>query len=424
MAIANETIDERPVSSVYTAGRLFYLVNNTVYYSQVAEGNNRSSLSKCYSKNDPTAEVASDILATDGGTVPVNSASGGIAIRESSNGILIFFSNGVWELAGPESGFTATEFSLRKVTDAGCVSAQSIVQVDGNYLYWGYNKVHSISTNQFSVLEEESITDLTIETFYSDITLVGKKFSTGFYNSKTNSVEWMYNTHTSEVATNLLYSHNKGLTLNLKTGGWFPLDFNAKLVESTVDEQGLVSGVDLSAIRDDGVFYISLAQQTIATTFTVCANTGKRDDEDFQDFGTDFPTAYLETGYESLAKPSNSKSAPYVFTHFNQTEENWVADGSGGFEHDKQSGCQLRAQWDWNNTSANGRFATPQQAYRFRRINVPTTAEPFDSGETVISTKNKVLGRGKALSLRFEQEAGKDFQLLGYTIQWSIKGRM
>ena len=130
------------------------------------------------------------------------------------------------------------------------------------------------------------------------------------------------------------------------------------------------------------------------------------------------------TGYEALDKPSNIKSAPYVSTHFNQTEENWVADGSGGLMLDLQSGCQMRAKWDWNNSTANGRWSPPQQAYRFRRTFIPTIAEPFDSGESVITTKNKMLGRGKALSIRFEQEAQKDMQIMGYTIQWSVKGKM
>ena len=151
---------------------------------------------------------------------------------------------------------------------------------------------------------------------------------------------------------------------------------------------------------------------------------GNKISTSFQDFATVYPTAYAETGHETLGKPSNKKVAPYITTHFRKTEENWIADGSGGFELDLQSGCQMRAKWDWNESSANGRFSPPQQAYRFRRIYLPTTAEPFDSGETVITTKNKILGRGQAVSIRFEQESGKDMQLLGYTAQWSIKGRM
>jgi hypothetical protein len=55
---------------------------------------------------------------------------------------------------------------------------------------------------------------------------------------------------------------------------------------------------------------------------------------------------------------------------------------------------------------------------------MPSGAGSFNSGEQVITTKNKMLGRGNALSVRFEQEAGKDMQLLGYTTVYSVKGRM
>lgn len=420
MTIANETIEERPVSSVFTAGRMFYLVNNVVYYSQVMEGSNIAYLTKCYQSNDPTADQLNNILDTDGGTVPINSADRGIALKESANGVLIFCNNGVWELSGPKSGFKATEFSLRKITSEGCVSAQAIVQVASSYYYWSESKIHLISANKFSVLEESSVIDNVLETFYTDITLIGKQNSTGFYNKKDNVVEWFYNDLTANTGEELLYSHTLGVTLNLKTGGWFPMSFNGKLAESGTSAVNLVGGVDLSSIRSDGPFFISFQQ--LSTVYSL--RVGQRDDVTFQDFGVNYPTAYVETGHEALQKPSNSKSAPTLMTHFRQTEENWIADGGGGYELDLQSGCQLRAQWDYDNSSANGRYAPYQQAYRFRRMFVPTAVEPFNSGQSVISTRNKVLGRGKALSLRFEQEANKDFQLLGYTIQWSIKGKM
>jgi len=423
MTIANETIDERPVSSVFTAGRIFYLVKNVVYYSQVMEGGSVAFLSKCYQKNDPTAEQLNNILDTDGGTVPINSADRGISLKESSNGVVIFCSNGVWELSGPKSGFKATEFSLRKITDAGCISAQAIVQVEGAYYYWSENKIHQITTNQYSVLEEKSVIDNTIETYYAGITLVGKKYCYGFYNKKDNVIEWAYNNIAEATGPDILRAHTLGLNLNLKTGGWFPTQTNGKVVEDATVSETLVGGVDTTALRDDGPFFISMRQVGVATpAYTV--KVGRRDDTTFQDFGSDYPTAYLETGHETLQKPSNAKSAPTLVTHFKQTEENWISDGGGGFELDLPSGCQLRAQWDWNNSDANGRFAPYQQVYRFRRAFTPVQAEPFDSGESVITTKNKIRGRGKALSLRFEQEANKDFQLLGYTIQWSIKSKM
>ena len=151
---------------------------------------------------------------------------------------------------------------------------------------------------------------------------------------------------------------------------------------------------------------------------------GFKNDSGFNDFNLPYPLAYIETGYESLDKPSNSKSAPYTNVHFLQTEENWIDDGAGGLMLDLQSGCKLRAKWDVNSSANNGRWSPPQQAYKFRRMYVPETAGEFLSGETIIASRLKVLGRGKILSLRFEQEVGKDMKILGYTTVYSIKGRM
>ena len=425
MAIANETLDDRPISSVFAAGRVFYLVNNIIYYSQVMEGSNISYLAKCYSKNDPTAEQVSDLLATDGGTITINEAGRGVKLVETKSGVLILCDNGVWELSGPDSGFKATSFSLRKVTKYGCTSAQAVVEVSDAVYYWGLQHIHRLQTNEFGNMTEVSLTEDTIEAFYRGISHSAKKFASGFFNSATGEIEWFYSTATTATGIDLPYSHDRGLNLSVKTGGFFPQQYNGKIAGSSTAASSVYTGVDLSCLRDDAIYYISSHQEdTSGTVSTFKMQTGQKSDATFQDFGVNYPTAYVETGYETLAKPSNKKVAPYITTHFAKTEQNWVADGSGGFALDLQSGCQMRAKWDWNDSSTNGRWAPAQQVYRFRRTNIPSGAGAFDSGETVISTKNKMLGRGNALSVRFEQEAGKDMQLLGYTVQWSVKGRM
>lgn len=68
--------------------------------------------------------------------------------------------------------------------------------------------------------------------------------------------------------------------------------------------------------------------------------------------------------------------------------------------------CQTH--WDWSiaattaNTSDSHKFGRQFQAFKKRR------------GYSVSITKNKIRGRGRALQLRFESEAGKDFNLLGW----------
>lgn len=428
MAIPNETIDERPVSGVFTGGRMFYLANNVVYYSQVMEGENVSLIAKCYSKNDPTAEQLSDILATDGGTIALNEASKGVLIGEVPNGVIVFCTNGVWSITGPDSGFSATNFKVTRITNRGATGKQNIVQVGDIYYYWGEDAIYVVQPNEFGVLKANNLTEDSIETFYKDISVKAREYAHGFYNTKTNNIEWYYSDEDYSDSSTIYFAHNKGLFYNVRTGGFFKMDYrNATQLGDEDPTFFLVGGIDLSRILDDGEWYISASQAyPISGDAIYTAYIGQRSNATgYLDWNEeDIPTAYLETGYETLGKPSNNKEAPYITTHFKQTEENWISDGGDGFILDNQSGCQLQSKWDWNNSDANGKWGPQHQAYRFKRLYTPSGAEPFDSGEQVITTKNKVKGRGKALSLRFEQEFGKDMQLLGYTVQWSMSARI
>ena len=425
MALTNpqETILERPTCCEYTSGRVFYGAKNNIYYSQIMEGESVDKLSRCYQQNDPTAEQLSDLLETDGGTIQIDNATQVTQITKFRNGVMVYSTNGVWYLSGPDTGFSATNFSLDQISNSGCLSPESVVAVEDVHYYWSVDGIIQIATNEFGRPTATNIVQETIQTFYNDINIIAKGKATGSYNRIKKQVEWFYSSLPQTTATSYKHACDLSLVLDTRTGGIFPQEYNATLTEAL--GWFIASSVNTTAGTEEyDVVQVVITLGSPTTTQNYSLDFGRKSRTDFTDFGTSYPTAYLETGYETLNKPSNKKTAPYITTHFKQTEENWVADGSGGFELDLQSGCQMRAKWDWNNTDANGRFSPAQQGYRFRRLYVPAGAGAFNSGETIITTKNKMLGRGQALSIRFEQEAGKDMQMLGYTIQWSIKAKM
>ncbi|MGL1886315.1 MAG: hypothetical protein OCD76_07350 [Reichenbachiella sp.] len=425
MALTNpqETIDERPTCCEYAAGRMFYGAKNNVYYSQVMEGESIDKLSRCYQQNDPTSQRLSDLLETDGGTIQIDNATDIIQIKKFRNGVMLYSANGVWYLSGPEKGFNATNFSLDQVSNAGCISPQSVVQVEDSHYYWSSEGIYVIATNQFGEAETTSIIEGSMQSFYNDIAIISKKKVTGVYNKIKKQVEWHYGSDTQTGATEYKCATDKSFLLDLREGGIWPQEYEATLTEAL--GQFIAGGVNTTQGTEDyDTVKLVITLGSPSSTQNYSIDFGVKNDTDFQDFSVNIPTAYMETGYESLDKPSNKKTVPYISTHFLQTEENWVSDGAGGFKLDLQSGCQMRAKWDWNNSTDNGRWSPAQQAYRFRRTYIPTGLGTFDSGEKVITTKNKMLGRGQALSIRFEQEANKDMQLLGYTSQFSIKGKM
>ena len=82
------------------------------------------------------------------------------------------------------------------------------------------------------------------------------------------------------------------------------------------------------------------------------------------------------------------------------------------------SSCLVQAQWEWNVTADAGRWGTEFQAYRYRQPYYVTGSDgTLSYGYSVITTRNKLRGNGRALSLKFRTEPDKDLQLLGWNIE-------
>lgn len=113
-------------------GRFFYGVDNTIYFSQVLVTNKEAG--KCYQDNDPTSDSISDLLATDGGVIPLDGAIKIRAFQQFRLGILIFCDNGLWYVYGPDGGFSVTGFNISKISERGIDSPRSIVVQKGLYI--------------------------------------------------------------------------------------------------------------------------------------------------------------------------------------------------------------------------------------------------------------------------------------------------
>jgi len=135
--------------------------------------------------------------------------------------------------------------------------------------------------------------------------------------------------------------------------------------------------------------------------------------------GEYFSTAYLDTEPYTLGKAHHKKVTPLVSVSFKRTEQT-IAEG----EYDFPSSCFMSARWDFNQTQDIDKlWQNTQQAYRLKDQTTDSDNGVVQARD-VIMYRARVRGRGNSVSLRFEQEQGKDFQLLGYTIDFQIRGRM
>lgn len=113
------------------------------------------------------------------------------------------------------------------------------------------------------------------------------------------------------------------------------------------------------------------------------------------------------------------KQVTYLTTYAQKTETGFDAN----FNPINPSSIKVQSQWNWTNSAASNKWSEPFQVYRHKRFWIPSNvSEEFNDGEYVVTTKNKLRGRGKVLSLKFSTEPGKDFHLLGWSFIGAVNG--
>lgn len=159
-----------------------------------------------------------------------------------------------------------------------------------------------------------------------------------------------------------------------------------------------------------------LATHGTSWTLAEYRDYGFRDWYSLNSLGVDF-FSYLITGYDLGQDFMRNKQAPYLLVYCRRTESKYILTGEGVVP-DLPSSCIVQVQWDWNNSAAQGKWGTKFEAYRLLKPmpEAPVAEQAFDYGDTVIVTKNKLRGKGRALSLFIQSDTGKDLRLLGWGI--------
>lgn len=400
MPIQNPTPPfKQPKACAAGFGRFFYGVQSTIMFSQVLTSYKNAG--KCFQMNDPTSDDISDLLDTDGGVIPLDGAVQIQALRVFGTGILVFCKNGLWMIGGSDRGFSATAYTVDKVTEKGIDSVRSIVEVEGSLLYFSTSGIVQVSYTE-SGLKAQDITENTIRTRYLQDFV--NKGAQGAYNPTEKEVQWW----TPE-------SRSKGLILDLQASAFYPQE-NASEVLS-----GLPMAIDSSYLfpMHDGtnMYFASTSDGT------------------FEDFGVPI-SAYLVSGYETLGKFAHSKSVTEAKFYFNRTETQLTGYDDSGYQYDKPSSCLFQARWDYDNSSAYSKWVgsttnetgkgKAMELYQPMRRGFIPDALPYtlNTGEGLLRKKIQIRGSGEAVQFRFEAQDNKDMQLLGFSVGYSMGGRI
>lgn len=415
-------------------------LDNFITFSQLVR--NKTDFYKCYQEGDPSSRDNTDIVDTDGGFVRVLGANKIIAMLNLESHLVIVAENGVWTLAGgSDYGFSATNYKLTKLSSFGGLSASSIVIEGGRAFYWSESGIYAIAKDKFGQLIVTNITESTIQTYFENIDNTSKIDCIGTYDPIGRKIRWVFkegtrfgsDSVTSELVLDTVltaFYRNKIGRLSTNTvevvGAFASLPFKRGTLSvpvfSGVDE--VFSSADAVTIDDNirssgiqSVRYIVLSSigGTPAITFAYANNLTFTDWKEADGVGMD-AKAYLLTGQQTAGDSAVQKQIPYLVMHFKRTEEGVTAE----FVPDKQSSCFMRCQWDFANTINSRKWSSLVQVYRYRQARyVEDLGDDYDTGFELITTKNKLRGRGKAFSLYLETEPLKDCRVYGWSITLS-----
>jgi hypothetical protein len=389
------------------AGRIFYAGLTSqkngakILFSRILE--DLSEVGRCFQQFDPTSEDLSDVLDTDGGVIVIPEARNILKVFPYQASVLIFAENGVWEIFGVEDYFKATAFGVRKITETGLLNTHSFVSVDGNPMWWSAHGIHVISRDDRGVPTESNISSGTIQTYWDEIPGSSKQTSISQFDPIRQRVYWFWKT-SGEALTS---KYNEVLVFDLALQGWYPW---------TISDQDVTTSFIVGSTFFQGASYAFNGNSTVKLIVrdgvTGSITFAEFKGEDFLDWGNADYSSYLIGTYDFIGDMNTKKTSPYITVMFRVTEEGWTGNEDAGYSPIHPSSCLVSAFWDNRTTSA----ATAQQAYRLKSvpiIDVDNLSE-FGYNSTTVFTRLKLRGRGRVVSLKFESEATKDFQLIGF----------
>lgn len=401
----------RPVTSAFYAGRVWYAgcpykkQAGRIYFSQIIE--NDAQYGKCYQVADPTDERISDIVASDGGVINIPEVGNVLKILPYGSFLLVFATKGVWQIGGNSSSgfFSAVSYSIRKITESGCVSGQSVVLGDNVPYYSGTSDIYVIVEDSNSgLLVAQNVTQTSIHTLYA--AALSKETIQAEYDEVERKIVWLYQS-TSSIPR---LSYDKALCLSTVLGAFTKYAFHCN---SAAYVASVTSMRDASTNKK--LKYICITDSGTVLNIAECNNTV------FVDLSLTEKEAFIVSGPETLGDASKYRYAPYIWVFSKKTETGFVQDSEGGLTPVAESSTKMQARWDWADLSVNGKWGSVQEVYRHLRMYQPASAaDTFDDGVPLVVTRNKVRGRGRSLQIKLYAGQGKDSFIAGWHVKHDV----
>lgn len=381
-----------PKALAIAFGRVFYGAQGRVYFSQVIF-DNFESVGRCYQKNDPISDTASDVLDTDGGEIYIQEAGNILWLEPFRSGVLVFCDNGVWFIAGStDTGFSATGYIVTKVAPYTLYAKRSVIAARDVILFGGKEACYIVQEQTAGLVTIEPITERTIDSVWKDFVT---EQTSATYDEIEKQVHFVSNGTSGKV-----------LVFDAKLSAWFPWDITLDTPTYTFSLVGSVwNDTERKVIYSvyDG------------TEIRFC----KQGDNlyDFEAAGT--YSSYVVTQPETASAYTRNKGVPLIQVFFRRTESQITAYTGGQYVFDKPSACNLSVRFDWDTTKQTDERSI-YKALPFRYV-APTVPYTLPFGNEMVTYKDKIRGKGRAVQVKLSSIGNNRLDLYGYAIQYSIK---
>jgi hypothetical protein len=412
-------VDGKQISLTDTAPSM----QGFVFYSRIIR--TPQDFGSCYSDADITSEIDNELAPSDGGYVNIPDSGKIYKLVALNDVIYVFAQNGIWAIRGGDTGFSAIEQQVEKVSDFGVISGKSVVRTESSIMYWSKAGIYYIGpVDGGSGIR--NISENTIQSILNALPKANKEQAVGSYDAVNRRVTWLYSTSLDYDGINYKYEYDTELALDVVLSAFTkntitPLDGVSPYVAGYLTTPDLISAQDLgSSITKYLVLYYEAGSSIPKISFAHYRDDSFVDWKSFNGTGR-YYEGYLLTGYELVDTTMTNKQAPYLIVHCQRTENSVEALGAGGaVEYDDPSSCIVQSRWDFSDSATSGKWGPSTEVYRLNRaIILPVAGQPLDYGHSIITTKNRLTGRGKALSLRFSTSNGKNLHILGWAIKFT-----
>lgn len=411
-------IDGKEVSATDTAPSM----QGFVFYSRIIR--TPQDFGQCHSDADPTAEVDNSVTEADGGYINIPDSGKIYKLVPLNDVIYVFAQNGVWAIGGGDAGFNAVEQQVQKITDFGVISGNSIVKTEDSVMYWSKAGIYYLGQSEQG-FGAKNVSQNTIQSLFTSLPKANKEYATGNYDPVNRTVRWLYSNSLDFDGVNYKYRFDTELVLDAVLGAYTKntitsLTGTTPYLSGYITTPDLISAANLgSSITKYLVLYYESGSSIPKVSFSHYRDKDFIDWKSFNGAGKYFE-AYLLTGHELMGTSLVNKQAPYIVVHCKRTENVIESVSGGGVTYDDPSSCILQSRWDFADSATSGKWGPATEVYRLNRpLILPVAGQQLDYGHSVVTTKNRLTGRGKAVSLRFSSSVGKNCHILGWGVKYT-----